>query len=104
MVCPTDVHVYAITPHMHLLGRRMSVQATLPDGHQQCLGEVPDWNFHWQRSYFFQEPIALPTGSRVDLSAHYDNSENNPQNPVNPPRTVAWARTRPTRCALPFSR
>lgn len=87
---PADVHLYAITPHMHLLGRRMSVTATLPDGRKQCLGEVPDWNFHWQRSYSFQTPIALPFGSRVDLSAHYDNSTANPQNPVNPPRTVGW--------------
>jgi hypothetical protein len=68
----------------------MTVRATLPDGTQRCLVEVPDWDFHWQRSYEFREPVALPFGSRVDLTARYDNSTDNPQNPNNPPREVRW--------------
>jgi hypothetical protein len=87
---PFGVHLYSITPHMHLLGRKMTVRATLPDGRQQCLVDIPDWDFHWQRSYDFKSPIALPAGSRVDLSARYDNSSGNPQNPNSPPRDVRW--------------
>lgn len=87
---PVGVHLLAITPHMHLLGRKMSVSVTLPDGHQICLAEVPDWDFHWQRTYFYKNPIALPAGSRVDLSARYDNSSENPHNPSSPPRDVAY--------------
>ena len=87
---PFGVHVYSITPHMHLLGRKMTVRATMPDGSSRCLVDVPDWDFHWQRSYEFREPIALPFGSRVDLSARYDNSTGNPQQPLNPPREARW--------------
>ena len=32
----------------------------------------------------------LPAGSRIDLVAHYDNSEGNPRNPSHPPKLVSW--------------
>ncbi|MDQ2978984.1 MAG: ascorbate-dependent monooxygenase [Acidobacteriota bacterium] len=87
---PVDVHLYSVTPHMHLLGRTMNVRATSVTGQQRCLVDVKDWDFHWQRSYFFQDPLPLPAGSRLDLVAHYDNSASNPQNVSNPPREVRW--------------
>jgi hypothetical protein len=87
---PFPVHVLTVTPHMHLLGREMSVTATRPDASRQCLVRVPDWDFHWQATYMYQTPIALPFGSRVDLSARYDNSPGNPENPNNPPQDVHW--------------
>jgi hypothetical protein len=87
---PYDVHLHAITPHMHLLGRTMSVTATTLDGKKVCLADVPDWDFHWQSTYFYQEPIALKAGTRFDLIAHYDNSATNPNNPNNPPKDVGW--------------
>lgn len=87
---PFGAHVLNITPHMHLLGRKMKVTATLPDARQVCLVEVPDWDFHWQGTYTYKTPVALPFGSRVDLTARYDNSTANPDNPNNPPRDVRW--------------
>jgi cytochrome c5 len=87
---PLDVSLYAITPHMHLLGRTMEVSATLPDGSQRCLVSVPDWDFHWQATYRYAAPIDLPFGTRVDLRAMYDNSADNPENPNVPPKDVSW--------------
>jgi copper type II ascorbate-dependent monooxygenase-like protein len=87
---PVGVHVYSITPHMHLLGRKMNVMATFLDGAQRCLVDVQDWDFHWQRSYEFAEPVALPAGTRINLTARYDNSADNPQNPNSPPREARW--------------
>jgi hypothetical protein len=34
--------------------------------------------------------VKLPAGSRVDVVAYYDNSENNPHNPNSPPQWVTW--------------
>ena len=87
---PFAVHALAIIPHMHLLGRQMTVTVTRPDGSTQCLVRVPDWDFHWQATYFYETPIAVPFGSRIDLSARYDNSSANPENPNSPPRDVRW--------------
>ncbi|HEY7862547.1 MAG TPA: ascorbate-dependent monooxygenase [Thermoanaerobaculia bacterium] len=87
---PASVHLLAITPHMHLLGRQMRLWVTRPDGSQACLVDVKDWDFHWQRTYTFATPIAVPVFSRVDLAARYDNSTANPENPSDPPREVGW--------------
>ena len=87
---PLGATVYRVMPHMHLLGRDMKVTATLPDGTIVPMVHVPDWDFNWQTTYTFKEPLHLPPGSRVDLEAHYDNSSNNPVNPHNPPKLVTW--------------
>ena len=87
---PFPVHVLNVTPHMHLLGRKMTVTATLSDGRQVCVVNVPDWDFHWQGTYTYKTPLALPFGARLDLTARYDNSVGNPENPNQPPRDVGW--------------
>jgi len=85
-----DASVLTIFPHMHVLGRRMTVTATLPDGTTKPLVDVPDWDFNWQGFYAYKRPVRLPAGSRVDLVAHYDNSAGNPRNPSSPPKAVTW--------------
>ena len=79
-----------ITPHMHLLGRDMQVDATLPDGKVVPMMYINDWDFNWQEIYTYREAVDLPAGTRLDLVAHYDNSADNPYNPNRPPKTVRW--------------
>lgn len=85
-----DATLLTIFPHMHTLGRQMTVTATLPSGAKQTLIDVPDWDFSWQGFYAYKQPVHLPAGSRIDLVAHYDNSEDNPRNPSHPPKLVTW--------------
>lgn len=89
-IVPRDLTARDVMPHMHLLGRSMSIVATLPDGTKKDLVVVKDWDFNWQETYQFKEPVALPKGTRVRLEAVYNNSLNNPNNPSNPPRDVSW--------------
>jgi peroxiredoxin len=90
MRVPADVHALTITPHMHLLGKEMKVTATFPDGKVQPLIFVKDWDYRWQDTYRFREPVALPKGTRLDLTAAFDNSTGNPRNPSNPPKRVTF--------------
>lgn len=87
---PFDAHLVAVTPHMHLLGKTMRMTASKPDGSSVCLVDVPDWDFHWQATYFYRSPVAAPLGTGLLLSARYDNSSGNPNNPNNPPKAVTW--------------
>ncbi len=87
---PDDVLLVSITPHMHLLGKDMRVWATLPNGSTQRLLLVRNWDFNWQESYQYRKPLELPQGTRIDLEAHFDNSEGNPYNPNRPPQWVRW--------------
>jgi hypothetical protein len=99
---PTDATAHAIMPHMHLLGKTAEVTATLPDGTVKKLVNVPRWDFNWQQSYAFKEPIKLPKGTRVELVARYDNSTDNPRNPSNPPRDVRWGEQTTDEMTLAF--
>jgi hypothetical protein len=84
------LHLIGVYPHMHLLGREMSVEAQSPDGSSRCLINIDKWSFQWQGMYFFKEQIPLPAGTTVRVTSYYDNSAGNPLNPNNPPKPVAW--------------
>lgn len=85
-----NVTVLAVWPHMHLIGRAMTVEAMLPNGNKQPMVTVPDWDFNWQLGYHFKEPLKFPGGTKIQLTARFDNSENNPANPSHPPKAVRW--------------
>lgn len=87
---PADVTMYGVMPHMHLLGRSMKADVEFPDGTVKPLVWVDDWDFNWQLSYAFKEPLKVPKGSKIRVEAIYDNSSANPRNPNNPPKTVTW--------------
>ncbi len=89
-VLPADVDAIGITPHMHWIGKEMKVQAIRPDGEVVPLIWIKDWDFNWQGQYLFARPIPLPKGTRIELEAYYDNSDQNPRNPSHPPRTVTF--------------
>ncbi len=76
---------------MHMLGKDMLMTVTFPDGRKQDLVKISDWDFNWQNTYWFREPIDLPRGSRLDVVAHFDNSSTNPRNPRRDhPVEVRW--------------
>jgi hypothetical protein len=42
---------------------------------------VPHYSYHWQISYYLAKPLALPAGTVVECTAHFDNSAANVMNP-----------------------
>ena len=87
---PVDLMAYAVTPHMHLLGKNMTISITYPDGRAEDLVKIGDWDFNWQNTYYFEKALELPKGTILSVVAHYDNSESNPRNPNHPPKLVKW--------------
>lgn len=87
---PIGLHAWAVAPHMHLLGKKMQVEATMPDGTKTCLINIEDWDFNWQGIYAYKEPIAIPPGTRLTATSYFDNSASNPRNPNSPPKAVSW--------------
>jgi len=87
-ILPRAISILWVWPHMHLLGHEVKAMATLPGGIAVPMIWIPDWDFHWQMAYAYKEPLHLPTGTRIDVTAIYDNSANNPNNPNSPPIDV----------------
>ena len=84
-----DILLYAMNPHMHYRGKRMSFHVQLPGGEERDLLSVPNYNFNWQRTYVLEEPLKLPKGSKVIIRNAWDNSAQNPHNP-DPSKKVRW--------------
>ena len=85
-----DFTLYSIMPHMHLLGKEIKVTMTPPNGKEQTLIAIRDWDYNWQETYFFKEPITVKAGTRFQVEAFFDNSTQNPNNPFNPPRRITF--------------
>jgi len=68
------VTLYSFQPHAHLRAKDFSYQAIYPDGHSQTLLSIPKYDYHWQLEYLLAAPVDLPAGSKLVVTAHYDNS------------------------------
>ena len=84
-----DSHIESLHPHMHVRGKDFLYKLVYPDGTSKVLLWVPRYDFAWQLTYFFKEPVAAPKGSRLEVVAHHDNSLKNKYNP-DPTREVRW--------------
>ncbi|MBL8226908.1 MAG: thiol-disulfide isomerase [Bryobacterales bacterium] len=84
-----DVTLQSMFPHMHVRGKAMMYRAIYPTGESEVLLDVPKYDFNWQISYYLKEPKKLPKGTQLEITAHYDNSPNNPHNP-DPKQEVRW--------------
>ncbi len=85
-----DCKLYSVMPHMHMLGREVTVTVTPPEAKPFTLVAIKDWDYNWQETYFLKAPIDLKKGTKLAVEAVYDNSAKNPNNPFNPPRIVTF--------------
>ena len=86
-----DVKILRFMPHMHLRGKAALYEITFPDGEHDILLHVPKYDFNWQHSYEFNEPVFAPAGSTIRFTLWWNNSEGNPHNP-DPTADVRWGR------------
>ncbi len=65
-------YIVRVQAHMHLLGRTFKM--VLNPGTPEALTvlNVPDYNFHYQRSYNLTKPIRVTAGEPVQVTCSYD--------------------------------
>src|SRR5262249_19148897 len=84
-----DAELLSMLPHMHLRGKNFKYDVVFPDGKEETLLSVPKYDFGWQSNYRLASPLKLPKGTRIECTAHFDNSAKNPNNP-DPKSSVKW--------------
>jgi hypothetical protein len=100
-VVQDDADAIAIRPRTHPLVISLQATAYRPDGTQQVLIWTRDSRRDWQPAYYFKRPVSLPKGTRIEVVAHFDNSDENRDNPNDPPKQVRWSElTSDPICAL----
>ena len=90
-----DTLVLTYWPHAHLRATAARYTAIFPDGNEEVLLNVPNYDQGWQITYKYKEPKFLPKGTRLDVDFWYDNTaERAARRGFNPDRFVGYgART-----------
>jgi Copper type II ascorbate-dependent monooxygenase, C-terminal domain len=67
-----DLKLAGVMPHMHELGR--TFQMNLGGSTDRCGIAIPSWDFHWQRMYFYDEPLSLAATDSLKVTCDFDTS------------------------------
>ncbi|WP_339860080.1 redoxin domain-containing protein [Pseudohongiella acticola] len=86
---PDDSYLYSFAPHMHYRGKHIRFRAVFPDGSEEGLLSIPNFQHNWQMVYRLREPVFLPAGTEIVAEGAFDNSRFNPLNP-DPSQEVEW--------------
>jgi mono/diheme cytochrome c family protein len=86
-----NARIESFQPHMHLRGKAMQVSALLPNGQQQVISYVNNFDFNWMTSYLYADDVAplLPKGTILKVTAWHDNTAAKKSNP-DPNQWVGW--------------
>jgi hypothetical protein len=93
-----DIVLRNVTPHMHWFGKRMRVHLLRADGTDECLLEIPAWDFGWEQPFWLAEPRRLGSGDRLYVECIFDNSAANQLNGEEP-RDIGWGGNNQDMCA-----
>jgi thiol-disulfide isomerase/thioredoxin len=86
---PENATLLSLFPHAHLRGKASRFELEQSDKTRTRLLDVPHYDFNWQLSYRYANPVSVPNGSSLVYTAWYDNSAKNPANP-DPTKDVRW--------------
>lgn len=90
---PRDGVLLAVAPHMHLRGKAFELSAVLDRNSaavdKAVILKVPQYDFNWQHTYEFAEPLRFSDIKSLELTTVFDNSKANPFNPA-PHEYVVW--------------
>lgn len=92
-----DTEVIAIRPSTHPSITSLQATAYRPDGTQEVLIWVRGHRSDWQPTYYFRKPVLLPKGTRVEVIAYMDGSDDNSNDF---PAVPVWSDVRNLLCTL----
>jgi mono/diheme cytochrome c family protein len=75
------VTIYQFQPHAHHHGKDFKYTVVFPDGREETVLSVPKYDFRWQLAYEPEAPVKLPAGSKLVVTAHYENLLKHMHNP-----------------------
>ncbi len=93
----TDTEAIAIRPSTHPSITSLQATAYRPDGTQEVLIWVRGHRSDWQPTYYFRKPVLLPKGTRVEVIAYIDGSD---ENSNDFPTLPVWSDVRNLLCTL----
>jgi hypothetical protein len=65
--------LHQVAPHMHTRGVRIHAEAIRGDGAETPLLDIPRWDYDWQRTYTFAQPVSVSPGEQLRMGCRWDN-------------------------------
>jgi Copper type II ascorbate-dependent monooxygenase, C-terminal domain len=78
---PDDGLILGVYPHMHALGRSLSLRARA-GGAETCLVDAPRWDYTWQELAFYEQPLRFAEDPELVLECEHST--------LGVERTVRW--------------
>jgi copper type II ascorbate-dependent monooxygenase-like protein len=70
--------IYSSGLHMHTRGTSANLRIERGGGApDECLLDVPSWDFNWQGAYDLVEPVEFSPGDKLRIECHWDNTAAN---------------------------
>lgn len=79
-----DLTAFGVYGHMHELGTSFRFELNPESDNPILLLDIPRWDFDWQDSYQFVEPVEIVAGDILRMTCTWDNSLSDD------PRYVVW--------------
>jgi len=67
--------VHSFFPHMHKLGRSLTLTQIKPDGTEIIMLRIPRYDFNWQREYILKTPIEVQADDQIRIECTWDNTK-----------------------------
>jgi len=84
--------IRAVAGHMHLLGRKITIELNPGRVNERTVLDIPVWNFDDQRSLAVDEPVAMVPGDELRVTCRHDQELRDlmPAFEGQPERYVLW--------------
>lgn len=91
----------ALWPDLGMGARSLEVTAIRPDGSVEPMLWLEDYKAQWRSPYVFRDPVSLPAGTRVVVTAYFDNAGVAVLQARAGVTVTAWASSRPASTPSP---
>ena len=61
--------------HRQPIDLNQRVAKLVRDGESSCEVSVPQWDFHWQGMYFYEQPLVVDAADTLHVTCTYDTTD-----------------------------
>ena len=70
------IKIWGVLPHMHERGQKLNATLLRADAQEnQCAVQVDNWDFAWQRTYWYDEPIQANPEDEWQITCNFDSED-----------------------------
>ncbi len=68
--------IVGMTPHAHAWATKMTASLRPTAGGEECLIDIPQWNYNWQLDYMFTTGVSYTADDVLHVQCEFDNTAN----------------------------